>query len=308
MAIITAALLSALRVQYRQDFQSAYDAAVQASFWKDVATEVPSTTAQNTYGWLGDFPGMREWIGDRVIKDMEEHAYSITNKSFEATVGIPRVAIEDDNLGVYRPMMSAMGESAARQPDEMIAALLNAGDATLCYDGQNFFDTDHPVNAEHDGSGADASVSNILAGGLVTDPKWFLLSTKRPLKPLIHQVRKKPEFIAKTDPRNSDDVFMKDRYVYGVDARRNVGYGFWQQAIQSQAALDQASFEAAWKMMAEFKADGGRPLGIMPDMLVVPPALRASANAVIEKMLIGGGDSNPNYKAVEVKIVPWLAA
>lgn len=307
MAIVTNALLTSLRTQFRQDFQTAYDAAVEASFWRDVATEVPSSTASNTYGWLGDFPDMREWIGDRVIKDMEEHGYAISNKDYEATVGVPRTAIEDDNLGTYRPLMSAMGESAARHPDQLIAELIKTGDAALCYDGQNFFDTDHPVNAEHDGSGADASVSNILAGGVVADPKWFLLCTRRPLKPFIHQVRKRPQFVAKTDPQNSDDVFMKNRYVYGVDARSNVGFGFWQQAIQSRAALDAAAFEAAFRMMAEFKADGGRPLGLMPDMLLVPPALRAAANAVIEKMLIDGGETNPNYKAVDVRIVPWLA-
>ncbi|MEX6732518.1 Mu-like prophage major head subunit gpT family protein [Pseudomonas aeruginosa] len=46
---------------------------------------IPSTTASNTYGWLGQFPKLREWIGQRVIKDMAAQGYQITNKLFEST-------------------------------------------------------------------------------------------------------------------------------------------------------------------------------------------------------------------------------
>ncbi len=304
MAIITNAVLNALRTTFRSDFQAAYTAADAASFWREVATEVPSTTASNTYGWLGDFPALREWIGDRAVKDMKEHSYQVTNKEYEATVSVPRAAIEDDELGVYRPMMAEMGNAAARHPDQLVAALIKAGDATLCYDGQNFFDTDHPVAPNHDGTGVAVSVSNKLAGA---GTKWWLLSTNRPLKPFMHQVRKKPEFVAKTNPNESDDVFIKNRYLYGVDARCNVGYGFWQQAIQSQATLDEAGFDAAYAAMMSFKGDGDRPLGIMPDKLVVPPSLRSAANKTIERLNADGGASNPNYKAVTVHVVPWLA-
>lgn len=303
MAVITPQLLSKLFTVYKREFQAAYDSAKAASFWSDIATEVNSSSASNTYGWLGDFPDLKEWVGDRVVKDMEAHGYEVVNKTYEATVGVPRDQIEDDNLGVYLPLMRAMGEAAARQPDKLIAALLKAADATLCYDGQNFFDTDHPVNAEHDGSGSDVSVSNIIAGA---GPKWFLLDTTRPLKPFIFQNRRKPQFIAKTDPKTSDEVFMTNKYIYGVDARRNVGLAFWQQAVQSQAALDSDGLDAAIKMMQEFTADGGRPLGMNPNLLIVPPALRADANKTVKVMLSDGGASNPNYQAVDVKVVSWL--
>ncbi len=304
MAVITAALLETLRTQFRRDFQDTYAANDGASFWRTVATEVMSGGKDNTYGWLGDAPELREWIGARVVKDMREHSYSIVNKLYESTVGVQRTDINDDNLGVYRPLMQNMGLEAARHPDRLLAGLIKAGDSTACFDGQNFFDTDHPVNANHDGSGADVSVSNIVAGA---GNKWWLLCCDRPLKPFIHQVRERTEFTAKTNPQNSDDVFNLDRYVYGVRSRCNVGYGFWQQAIQSQAPLNQDGFNAAYQMMQEFAGDGGRPLGIVPTHLVVAPNERANARKTIKAMTIDGGDSNTNYEAVTVVEVPWLA-
>lgn len=36
----------------------------------EIATTVPSSTLIEDYGWLGAIPGMREWIGDRVINNL----------------------------------------------------------------------------------------------------------------------------------------------------------------------------------------------------------------------------------------------
>lgn len=304
MAIITAALLQALRTGFAKAFNDAYATMKATTFYTDVATIVPSSTASETYGWLGDFPDMREWIGDRVVKDMKESGYQITNKTWESTVGVSRDSIEDDNLGIYTPMIQAMGHTAARRPDLMIADLMKTGTANLCYDGQNFFDTDHPVYPNHDGTGVAATVSNFTDG---VNPAWFLLDTSRPLKPFIFQERRKPTFEAKTDPGKSDTVFISNKYLYGVDARDNAGYGFWQCAYMSKDVLNSDNLDAAIQAMMEFKADGNRPLGIMPNLLVVPPALRSAANKTVKVMLGDGGASNPNYEAVDVKVVPWLA-
>lgn len=307
MAIITAALLEALRIGFKRQFDDAYKAMQAATFYRDVATVVPSTTKGETYGWLGDFPDMREWIGDRVVKDMKESGYQILNKEWESTVGVKRPQIEDDNLGIYAPMIAAMGQAAARHPDILIADLMKNGHARLCYDGQNFFDTDHPVYPNHDGTGTAATVSNYNNGGATPGPTWFLFDTSRPLKPFIFQERKRPEFEAKTNPSTSDVVFTSNLFQYGAYARHNVGFGFWQCAYASRAPLNGDNLDAAMAAMMSFKADGDRPLGIMPNLLVVPPTLRAAANKTVKVMLGEGGASNANYEAVEVRIVPWLA-
>ncbi|MCE5420260.1 MAG: Mu-like prophage major head subunit gpT family protein, partial [Acidithiobacillus sp.] len=207
----------------------------------------------------------------------------------------------DDNVGVYTPLFAEMGRAAAAHPDELAFGLLAAGESTLCYDGQNFFDTDHPVYPNVDGTGTAATVSNLQAG---TGPAWYLLDNSRALKPLIFQERTAPELQAMTQAQD-EAVFMRDEYRYGIRYRCNAGFGFWQLAYKSKATLDAANFNAAMAAMMATRADGGRPMGIKPTHLVVPPSLRADALTLIKALMINN-TSNPNYEAVEVIVSPWL--
>lgn len=67
---------------------------------------------------------------------------------------------------------------------------------------------------------------------LKSDTAWFLLDTTKPVKPLIYQLRKKPEFVEQTD-YNADNVFKRKKFLFGAEARANGGYGFWQMAYGS---------------------------------------------------------------------------
>lgn len=262
--------------------------------WSQLATLVPSSTKTEEYGWLGQFPKLREWIGDRHVKAIAQFGYTIKNKDFEGTVGVDRTDIETDQYGVYRPLFAEMGHAAAVHPDELLYALLAAGFSTTCYDGQYFFDTDHPV-----GSG---TVSN--DGGGSGSP-WFLLDTRRPLKPLIYQRRKRYNLMSMVSP-DDESVFMRKEFRYGVDGSGNVGFGFWQQAYGSRQTLDDTAFNTAYAAMMGFKSDEGRPLGIMPKLLVTGPANRAAALSVIKTEKNAAGASNINYQAVDLLIVPFL--
>ena len=113
--------------------------------YTEIATVTPSTTDSETYAWLGDIPGMREWIGDREIQNITASDYTIKNKDFELTVGVDRNAIEDDKIGLYNPSVQMLGQSAAMHPDELIFKLLAAGFSEKCYDGQPFFSDAHKV-------------------------------------------------------------------------------------------------------------------------------------------------------------------
>lgn len=300
MAIITPALITSLRTGFSKAFQDAL--AATPTDWEKIATRVPSSSNSNTYGWLNQYPALREWAGARVVKDMAASAYQVQNKLYEGTVGVARTDIEDDNIGVYTPLFAEMGRAAKAHADQLVFALLAAGESTLCYDGQNFFDTDHPVYPNVDGTGTAAQVSNLQAG---TDPAWYLLDASRALKPLIFQERTAPELEAMT-ASNDEGVFTTDTYRYGIRYRCNAGFGFWQLAYKSKAALNATNFNAAMAAMMQVKADGGRPMGVKPTHLVVPPALRAQALSLIDAQLTGGGNSNPNYRAVEVVVSPWL--
>jgi len=282
---------------FKAAFQKAFDSA--PSMWEKVATRVPSSTSIEDYGWLGQIPGMREWLGDRLINNLRNAGYTIRNRTFENTVGVDRDNIQDDQYGIYAPMFEMLGQTAKEHPDTLIFALLAAGNTTPCYDGQNFFSLTHPViNA----AGATVNVPNMIAGA---NTPWYLLDTRRPLKPLIFQDRSAANFVALQDERDQN-VFMRKEYLYGVDMRCNVGFGFWQMAVRSAAALDGPGFAAADLMLSSFTKDYGQPLGVQPNLLVCGPSNKAAAKAVVEAQFIAGGGSNINYKSVDLLVVPWL--
>lgn len=304
MAIITPALITSLRTGFADTFQRALRDT--PTDYEKVATVVPSSNASNTYAWLGQFPTLREWVGDRIVKDIKASAYQVENKLYESTVAVKRTDIEDDNVGIYTPKFADMGRAARAHADYLVFSLLAAGETTNCYDGVPFFSTSHPVYPNVDGTGTAVNVSNLNTGGVSPGPAWYLLDTSRALKPLIFQERTKPE-LETLNASDDEGVFMRDTYRYGVRYRCNAGFGFWQMAYKSKATLDAAGFNAAMQAMQELKADGGRPLGIKPTVLVVPPSLRAAAIEVVKSERLANGASNPNFGVVDLIVSPWLA-
>jgi hypothetical protein len=301
--IIKDSTLQALRTMVRAEFQQAFDAAVARDDYKELVTIITSNTKSNSYAWLGNFPQMREWIGDRVINDMKESSYTIENKKYEATLGVDRTDIEDDNLGQYRVLAQTQGQETVDFFWRQIAKLIVGGFTSLCYDGQNFFDTDHPVYEKPDGTGTNKATSNVLGTG--SGAPWFLLDLNRPLKPFIMQERMKPEYDEIKDVQN-DTVFMKDKYLYGIRYRGNWGYGLWQQAVASKEELTAANFEKAYGMMESLKRDGGDPLGLKPTHLIVDVSNRAAAETILLKQNLAGGESNTNYNRVRLVVCRWL--
>ena len=266
-----------------------------------VCMTVTSTTKEQRYGWLGKLPKVREWIGARVVQNISEADYLIREKKFELTIGVDRDDIETDNLGQYNTLFEGMGEAARMDPEQLIWDLLKNGFTTNCYDGQFFFDVDHPVL---DAAGNPTLVAN-TDGGAGT--AWFLLDTTRVVKPLIKQVRRNFGEIVARDKVTDDNVFDLNEFRYGIDARMNFGYGFWQQAWGSKQTLNAANYAIARAAMAAFKGDNGRPLGIAPNLLVVPPSLEQAGRTILQSQLINGGESNPWAGTAELLVVPWLA-
>lgn len=290
--IINIGTLTALFTGFNTLFQQGFDSA--KSDYQRVAMTVPSSTKQETYGWLGRSTKFREWLGDRVVQNLESHDFTIKNKDYEDTVGVDRNDIRDDTLGVYSPLMMQLGQDTKEHPDLLVFSLLKAGFTGLCYDGQYFFDTDHPV-----GSG---TYSNYGAGA---STPWFLLDTSRVIKAIIFQEREKYKFNAliKEDDEN---VFMRKQYIYGVDGRVNVGYGLWQLAYGSKAALDVTSYEAARTQMMSQVNDNGIPMNIRPNLLVVPPTLEKAALQILSNERLANGETNAMRNSAELLVTPWV--
>lgn len=306
MAAINAAVLQALRTMVRSEFQNALTKT--EPLYLKIASVVPSNTKSNTYGWLGSMPTMREWIGARVINSIKEHGYSITNRTFETTIGINRDDVEDEVIGTYKPMVQALAQEGEEFPDDLVFELLAEGFSTLCYDGQNFFDTDHPVNEKHDGTGADASVANMVVDGAYTGEPWFLLDTTRPLKPVIFQERRKLDLNTLFNPTDPA-VWTNNEFQFGTDMRCEAGFGFWQMAFANKRALNADNLWDTIEKMKAFKRDGGKKLKIRPSLLVVPSSLEKVATQLLTRELIdenGTTVENELKGKVELLVVPQL--
>ena len=299
--------LSALFTGFNTTFTQAFGN-VQPTY-EMVASVEPSSTAQNIYAWLGNSTSFREWIGDRQFQNLQAHNYTLVNKPYESSQEVDREVIEDDQYGVYSKAIAMMGENAKVHPDTLIYPGLAYGFTGLCYDGQPFFSSNHLVG---NGLGGTTYLSNIVPGS--GNPAWYLLCTKKIVKPMIWQLRKPYEFTALFAP-SDPNVFLRKKFQYGAYGRGRAGYGLWQLAIGSQAALTPANYELAITMMKSMTNDNGVPMNVIPDLLVVPPALEATAKRVIKMnfqfypSLSGGtefGGDNPNVGTAELLVSPYL--
>ena len=291
---MTPEILHAATTAFRVDFEKGKTQA--ESIFGKVATEVPSSTTSNTFGWLGDMPNMKEWIGDRVLNDVSTHGYTITNKDYESTVQIPVTTFEDDQIGVYKPVITELGRQSVIHPNQLVYGFLARGNKELCYDGKPFFSTSHPVG--------DGTVSNFdeVADGT----PWYVLATGGSLKPIIFQKRKDYTFTA-MNKADDESVFTSNKYRFGIDSRCNVGFGFWQMAYCSQKPLTADNFDAVRLAIEDLTNDEDVPLGLQATVIVVPPSLKATAEKLFKKATTADGD-NHLYNAVEVISSAWLNA
>ena len=277
------------------------DAFVSANSQFDrVATTVPSTGSEEHYGWLNKMPQMRQWLGDRVLQSLSAGDFTIKNIPYESTIEVSRFDLADDKLGLYSPLTQQMGNEAKTHPDTLVFPLLQNGFTGRCFDGQYFFDTSHPVKA------ADGTWTTWSNNGGGSGTPWFLLSTSRPLKPLIFQKRQDYILTAMTSLED-EAVFMRAAYRFGIDARVNAGYGLPQLAYGSKQTLDSTAYGAARASMMSVKGDYGKPLGIMPDLLVVPPALEGTARRILLADRDPNGATNVYQNTAQLLVTPWLA-
>lgn len=297
---LTSANLQALFKAYNTNFQQGQTSlGPQGSLYEMFATVVPSTTAVEVYPWLKSLPRMREWLGDRVIHGLEGADFSIRNRKFELTAGVPRDNIEDDTYGLWAPVFQEFGRSSREHPNELSVEMLEANPE--CFDGQPLFDADHPVlNA----AGEEVSVSNDMGGA---GDAWYVMDCSRAIKPVVFQRRRDYNFRALTDLMDSK-IFMTDEFMFGTDARVSAGPGLWMLVVRSKQAFDAASYKAAREALQAMKGDYGRPLGLRHTHTMVPTSMEGEARKVLQNQLATGGETNEWANTSELILNPWLAS
>ena len=263
MAAITAATLQSITNGVSLAYNTQLFAA--PSIYKKFCYDATSTGDAEFYPRMDMLFGLREWIGERVVRGVSEATFQISNRTFEETIGIKRENIEDDKYGILAPVASELGNAAGRFPDLLIAQLMKSGTTTRTFDNQNFFDVAHP---NYTASGAPTTVPNYAAGA---SPGWYLLDNSRSIKSFIFQTRRPFSLTTRfsaTDPT----VFDQNEFRWGTDGRCNAGFGLWYLAYYSTQPLTPANIVAARTQMLTLRRPDGSPMGIGSNVLLVVPS------------------------------------
>lgn len=142
--LITKTSLQALQTSFSAIYATGWESTMPKL--EGLATQVPSSTRTNTYGWMARLLKMRKWDGPRLIQNLNSHAYTLENEPYELTVGCDRDDIEDDQLGIYNPLFDELGRQSRKWPDQVLKTVLQAGTTNLGFDGVAFFASTHALN------------------------------------------------------------------------------------------------------------------------------------------------------------------
>lgn len=166
---VTPQVLLDLQAQFQMDFQVAFGKRDE-NRWKNRAYRANTTAYKTVHSWLAAQPDMRQWVGARVINNLVARAFTLTNADWEYTFAVDVNDIFYDNLGVYADRGVVAGDVAGRWYEKVVTDAMVAGNSTICWDGQYFYDTDHPVN--FDDATAGTYSNSLSALPLTSDNLW----------------------------------------------------------------------------------------------------------------------------------------
>lgn len=106
-----------------------------------------SDSAEEEYGIFGGFPQMREWIGPRHLQVVAKKTYAIRNRPYESSLPFKEVDLDREKTKLLEAYIGDYAEQGpAGHWEDLIIELVNTNG--LCYDGKNFFATDHKFKDE----------------------------------------------------------------------------------------------------------------------------------------------------------------
>jgi len=226
MPLITPAPISALQVGFHGNFRQGYG---DSQPWSTaLTTPIMSSNASELYGHMGRILAMRQWVGPRLLRDLESFSQTVVNLPFENTISVKQEHLADDSLGVYAPLFQELGRSGAKWPDQLLKTRLQANGNG--FDGQAYFSATHDI-----------------------------------------------------DPAGNQD----NDY--------------------AATALTAANYAIVRGRMTGYTGEDGEPLGVMPNLLIVPPQLEVTAKTIVVASELAGGGTNVNQGSAQVLVVPELA-
>lgn len=133
-----------------------------------LATTISTEDPTEDYAWLGNVPAIREFKGDRIVRSIPTEKVSLSDKTWEGTVGFDRHTIEDGKLGQVEMRIRDLAVRARQHKNRRMTDVMEAGAATVGYDGQYYFDSDHPSNKAGGSNRSNLLTQSITAATRIT--------------------------------------------------------------------------------------------------------------------------------------------
>lgn len=162
MALVASDLPATISTAYDLLFQTEYNktVAVAEEKFRPLVLEVNIGDNQGdkvNLSWLGGAPQLKPWLDEKEAQGLARYSWDLTVRRWEATIEVDLDFIKDSRWDQYMPRILEMSDNATRHMYTLISDLIINGETALCYDGQNFFDTDHS-------EGDSGTQSNELTG------------------------------------------------------------------------------------------------------------------------------------------------
>lgn len=305
MSVIKPEQIKQLETDIKLNFQAGQESKKVDKSHEAFTMVVPSSSASNTYEWLGEMVDVKEWVGPRKPGNVQMFVYQVHNKSWENSLQVREDEVMNNQLAGKYLNAQALGQKIMSHPAKLVFEAMAKGHLNPCYDGQNFFDTEHPVYENNDGTGAVTRVSNNDVGDDPDALAWFLFDTTDIIQPFVFQPRTNVRFMTNGKSDESEAFFMDKVIKFGADYYGNVGYGLWCKAYRSTQPLTAENIEKAYTAMTGFEANGGTNLEVTPNLLVVPASMKFKAAKILKAKTINGTD-NTLYDLLEVLESPKI--
>jgi len=135
---INNAAIRAIEDEFAGIWTAAWNNPTQNDF-VSLVTTYTSKGAGNDYALLEQMQGWREWHGARRFEDVKSDTYRLVNKTYEKSLKMPREDIEDDNIGIYTPLVAQMVEGYNQLLVELIVDVLSSN--PTAFDSTALFST-----------------------------------------------------------------------------------------------------------------------------------------------------------------------
>jgi phage major head subunit gpT-like protein len=176
------------RVIQTRGINSAVDAGASAAFiasfrmyeqndlFAEIGTIERTQKGEARIPFLWYPPRMREWVGERLIGSLDGGMHIIPTRTYEATVAVPRTAVEDDQYGAIERAARGLASEYFRFLHQSYIDIIKNGALLTTFDGQPLLSSNAATRGANNVNlvSQPLSMENLSAGvramGLYTEP------------------------------------------------------------------------------------------------------------------------------------------